>query len=134
MSGSSLAELQKAVYTALDGDATLSALISAVHDHAPQEPVFPYVQIGHTTTIPWDDKSKDGQEHTITIHSWSQYEGHLELKQVMDAVRDVLHNGALSVTEQNVVLIRCEFEEPLLDPDSITHHGVQRFRVITEEA
>lgn len=134
MAGGSFAALQEALYDKLAGDATLSGLISGVRDYAPHEVVFPYVQIGHITSVPWDAKDFDGEEQTVTIHSWSQYAGSKEVKQIMDRVRDLLHKGTISVTGHSVILIRCEFSEVMKDPDSITHHGVQRFRIITEEA
>lgn len=137
-------EAQKAVYTALRTVAGLIALIgdgnsperARVYDNVPQgvwsdaSQSFPgYVTVGDATAAEAGTKTTDAQELTITIHTWSRYNGKKELKQIMAAVYAALHDASLSVTGGSVVNLRWEFAESFLDPDGQTRHGVQRFRM-----
>lgn len=133
MSVSAETALQQAIYTALTGNASLMAAITGVHDSVGEATGFPYVTIGDGTAIPWDTKTSDGQEHTVTIHTWTQYRGRKQTKEIMDLVYSVLHNSALTVVGHQTVLCQFDFSETLKDPDGVTHHGVQRFRVLTED-
>ena len=129
--------LQQAVFAALSGDAALQTLIgnpARVYDHVPQDSPFPYVVVGEATTRPFDTKTEDGMEQTLTIHSWSRYRGFSETKQIMGAIVDALDQQALSVTGHELVLLRFEFSDSFLDEDGLTRHGVQRIRALTEEA
>ena len=47
---------------------------------------------------------------------------------------DALDRQALSLTGHNLVLLRFEFSQAMLDPDGLTRHGVQRFRALTQAA
>jgi hypothetical protein len=40
--------------------------------------------------------------------------------------------ATLSMTTQRMVLMRHVFATVIPDPDGITYHGVQRFRVLTQ--
>lgn len=135
MTVSSHTDLQGALFATLSGAIFLNAAEVPVYDYVPHEATnFPYINLGEIEVLPWDTKNKDGQEHLVTIHSWSQYRGYKELKDVMDGVRNLLHHSNITVSRHQVVLIRCDFEQTMLDPDNITRHGVQRFRVLTMEA
>ncbi len=133
MSGDSSLELQKAIYDVLRLDATLGTRVSGVFDFVPQDTKYPYVVVGETTVEAWDTKGTDGADHTVTIHSWSQYGGFKEVKEIMEDVVRLLHNITLAVTGHDFVLIQWEFGQVLRDPDTVTSHGVQRFRTLTQE-
>lgn len=133
MSQSAEAALQKAVYDALVGNVALMARVTAVKDWVPNAQGYPYVSIGESTAIPFDTQTTDGQEHTITIHTWVQGQGRKECKEIMSLIYEALHRASLSVTGHQSILCMQVFSEVLKDPDGITHHGVQRFRVITED-
>lgn len=124
--------LQQAVYTRLTGYGDLTALIDAVYDHVPQNPTFPYVQIGDETAVPFDTHDSIGSEATITIHSWSRYRGKKETKQIQREIYNALHRHALSVSGVTTVDCQWEFADSFIDDDGLTRHGVQRFRVILD--
>lgn len=125
--------LQQAVYAALAGDATLTALAAGgVHDHVPQDQPFPFVQIGEATVRDWSAKTFDGAEHTLTIHAWARGRGRKGVKEIMARIHEVLHNAALAVTGHTLVLLRFEFADAMEDPDGLTYHGVTRFRAVTQ--
>jgi hypothetical protein len=126
-------QLQKAVYNALTANSALMAVISGVYDWVPETAAYPLVSIGSGRSIPFDTCTSNGQEHVIEVHVWSQKQGRKEAKDVQSLVYNVLHKAALSVTGHQAILCLQEFSEVTKDPDGYTHHGVQRFRVITED-
>lgn len=134
MSEAADASLQQAVFAKLTSDAGLMAEVGErIYDFVPQTATFPYVRIGDGTSIDWDTVTSNGQEHTVTVHTWSQYLGRKEVKEIMGLIYGVLHHANLSPVGHQAVLIYQEFSEVMQDPDGVTHHGVQRFRVLTEE-
>jgi hypothetical protein len=146
---SAAVEIQRAIYNALRNDASVAGLLAvdpnagsptmpAVFDHVPQSATpeaatsFPYVALGATTEGEFDTDDQVGRETTFTIHTWSRKRGLNELKQVMDAIKSMLHNGTLTVSGETFVFCYQDFAETMLDPDGMTRHGVQRFRIVTQ--
>ena len=140
--------IQQSIYSALRANANLSALLakdinnknnSAIYDNVPEsvdsgnDSVFPYVTIGDDTFLEWDTDNSVGKEGTLTIHSWSRYRGRKEVKEIQGAIYDVLHLSNLNITGYYSVLMLSEYSETLVDPDGLTRHGVQRFRLIVEK-
>ncbi len=132
MSNDPANEMQTAIYTALQAETALTSLVSTrIYDNVPQETVYPYVELGEATYQDMGSQTFLGMDGTLTIHSWSQYAGRKQVMQIMEAIYDRLHQGSLTMTGHSLVICRFEFAEIVKDPDGITHHGVQRFRVIT---
>lgn len=124
--------IQVAVRTRLLATSSLFLIVSdRVYDDVPQDTVFPYVVIGDDTSIPWDQDCKTGADTTLTIHAWSRYSGRKEVKDMLQAIYNGLHNFELNVTGGHNVLCQAEYEETFLDPDGATRHGVIRFRLLT---
>ena len=127
-------DLFTAIYSALDGNAALTALIGEhrVFDTPKAGLAPPYVVIGDETANDFGSSAGDAQEHTITVHTWSEKPSTLQCKQIMSAIRVALHTVALSLSGGSLVNLRQEFKETFRDPDGVSHHGVQRFRALTE--
>lgn len=132
-------QIQQAVFGRLSAVTALTALLgrsSAIYDYVPQELAdddagFPYVVIGDIESSEFDADDRQGQDSTITIHTFSRYRGKRECALIMAQVYQALHRFALTVTGINSV--DCQWDglsQVLLDPDGQTRHGVQRFRVI----
>ncbi|MDA0780675.1 MAG: DUF3168 domain-containing protein [Rickettsiales bacterium] len=132
MTGYASWDMQKALYDALTGDATLTGLITGVYDHVEQETAFPYVTIGESSINAFDTKDTDGMEHILTINSWSRKRGRKEIKQIHAEIYRILQNQNISISNQHIILIQFDFEEIYLDPDGLTYHGVLRFRCLTQ--
>lgn len=131
----SLYAVQAAVKAKLLADATFTASAGTrVYDHVPDQATFPYVTIGESTAIPFDTKDLTGMEQTVTLHVWSRYRGRKEAKEIMKAMYDVLNRGTLSVSGHSFHDCLFEFADTFEDPDGLTYHGVQRFRVTTQES
>ena len=117
-------QLQKAVFSAL------STLSVPVYDDVPSTASLPYVVIGDDTMA--DDNTNDfvGYQATVTIHAWSEYKGRAQVKQIQDEINSLLDRKKLSIVGYNSVTCYQEYSESTLDPDGITRHGVQRYRVV----
>ena len=131
--------VQTAIYSKLTGDATLMALIDAVHDQVPEDATFPYVTIGGDTAVDFGTKSEQGQELTLTLIAWSRTHGRKEVKDILARIYTLLHETELSVglespNEFAHILTRNEFEETFRDPDGLTQQGVARYRIIVQDA
>lgn len=125
-------ELQQEILEELKADAAVAALVQTrVYDYVPSGTTYPYIAIGDDTLRDLGAHTFKGMEATINIHSWSRYEGRKQVKQMMEAIYDRLHEGELTLSGHTMVFCRFEFAEVMKDPDGSTHHGIQRFRVIT---
>ena len=133
-------QLQLGIYTALNDDTALSALIVGVYDNPSQagdpgdDTAFPYVTISDGTSTPWDTDTDRGDEAIAQVHVWSRASNALQVKQIQDAIYGVLHRGTISISGS--VFIGSDYITQTVqrDPDVITRHGVQEFRIIYEEA
>lgn len=126
-------ELYSALYATLAGHAPLTALIGAghVYDIVPAGAPCPYVVIGDETAIDRGASQVDAQEHTVTVHVWSEAASTLPCKRIQAAVRAALHEQVLALSAGTLCLLRCEFKETMRDPDGVSVHGVLRFRAVT---
>ena len=129
-------DLQRAVYSALAGDATLVALLGGPHvyDDVPQKAAFPFVTIGRSELRDWSTGTDPGTEHQLTMHVWSRVAGRREVHEILGALADILHEATLSLTDHILVNLRQDFSEVRRDPDGETYHGIMRLRAVTEPA
>lgn len=92
-----------------------------------------YIVIGNDTFIEWDTDDRTGFEATLVIHTWdttSANRSFLPIKDVMGDIYGLLHRAEFGIVGYNPIGLDFEFSETFLDPDGLTRHGVQRFRVI----
>lgn len=134
------ANVQAAVYQRLANYQPLEAIITngggdapGIYDEVPNSVRPPYVVIGDSVLEPFDTDDVVGTDALVELHTWSTYRGRLEVKQMQDAIYDALHRHNLSITDAHTVMVEWEYSETELDPDGITRHGVQRFRVVLED-
>ena len=118
-------ELQKSIYTRLNNGASYS-----VFDDVPQDQAKPYIVVGDDTLIEYDSDGNTGFECTITIHTWSDYQGMAQIKTMQGEIYNLLHRAEFSVIGYNLINCTFEFADSFLDSNGVTRHGVQRFRVI----
>ena len=126
--------LQQSIFTKITSgtltDVAGTSITTKVFDDVPEGTSYPYVIIGEETATNFGTKDKDANEHTLTIHVWSQYRGRKEIKNIMSQIYTILHNTDITVSGASLVNISHEFEQTLLEADGITRHGVMRFRVV----
>lgn len=131
------AELQKAIFAALGGNAALAALLGGqrIYDHAPANVPFPYVTFGQTSIFDWSTGTESGTEQLFTLHVWSKAKGKKEALEIMEVARAELDSAELSLGgDQHLVNLRLEFAEARYNEDLAVHHGLLRFRAVTEVA
>ena len=134
MSGDGDWELQRAVFAALSADAGLRALIGdppRIYDDAPIDGAFPFLAIGQTRTVDWPG-AEQGVEHELSLYAWSRYGGRKEIKEIMSAVYDVLHDGDLTLTTRRLINLRFVFGDVFRKQDGETFQGLMRYRAVTE--
>ncbi|MEM9494845.1 MAG: DUF3168 domain-containing protein [Pseudomonadota bacterium] len=126
--------LQRAIYQELSNDAGLGAYIGAparIFDHPPDGAGLPYIVIGAGRASDWKGVDR-GVEHDVRLHVYSRYAGRREIKEIMSAVYDALHEAAFAVDGHRLVNIRCIFSDALRRTDGETYEGVMRFRAMTQ--
>jgi hypothetical protein len=129
------AELQRALFEALNNDASLSAALGGakLFDHAPSNVTFPYMTFGRTSVYDWATGMENDAEQLFTLHVWSKSDGKNETLDVMDLVSARLKDAALALDEHRRVNLRLEFSEARYDEDLSAYHGLLRFRAMIEE-
>lgn len=129
MSGSAFWPLQQAVLSRLKADAALMGRISGVFDAVKPDKPFPYVTIGEATAIPYRSMQQFGEECTITLHIWSQYNGFKEAAEILDRLNRILADTVFSVPGWEMTACYYDFSETLRDPDGVTRHIPVRYRI-----
>lgn len=124
-----IVEVQAAIYSKVSGIAGLGA---GVYDHAPQGSTsYPYVIIDPMDTS--DDSTITETEAMIgqfNIHVWSKQKSSLEAATIQKKIYDALHLAEdLDPSPYGVSIILQESSNILRDPDGITRHGVQTYRI-----
>lgn len=126
-------EVQKALYTAL------TALSLRVYDAAPQAAdgastaTFPYVEIGAIVFAEFDTAREAGFDFIARIHTRSRSGSMAEAKGIQGQIYARLHNGALTVTAQNTILIQRQTSDCTRVSDG-SFHGVCEYRGLIETA
>jgi hypothetical protein len=127
--------LQKATFAALSASAAVQAVLgnpARIYDHVPPGAVFPYLTLGEIEIEDWSSKSSRGFAAILTSHVFSRGRGRKEARAILEAVRAVLDNAALTLDDHVLVALRFQMAETLLDEDGLTYHGVARYRAMIE--
>lgn len=133
----SLITVQQAIYELFVNDTELMATVTGVFDTLPDDQPYPFITIGDFTTVDESTVEISGMNLTLTIHTWDEGESRLRLKQLMAQIVNLVHHAELedlgSPQIHNIVNVSFEFSTLFKDPDGVTLHGVQRFRIVTDE-
>lgn len=121
--------LQAGLYSLLTGDATLMAMIGGVFDAVPDNQPCPYVTIGEVESADWSTFGKSGESFVLTLHVWSESKGKKEAQTIQNRLDTLVHRGTISVSGFTFVSAIREMATVMQDPDGVTWHGVQRFRI-----
>jgi hypothetical protein len=126
------AELQKALFAALDG-ATLAG--GNVFDQVPESNPFPRITIGDEQVIDDSNTCQNGWQVFPDVHCWSRPDSgsKIEVKtlaaQVVTAVEAIA-----SIAGFSLVSIKHETTRFFRDPDGLTEHAVVSFRALVDPA
>ncbi len=126
--------LQKAIYAWLMADAALKAEIgdpARIYDDPPAEAAFPYLTLGESRARALAGV-EGAVEHEVRLYAYSKYAGRLEIKRIMGAVHDALHDAPLMPQDHQLVSIRFVFNDAFRRNDGETYQAVSRFRAVTQ--
>jgi hypothetical protein len=127
---------QTMVFGALNGNLTGCTVFDSppfLPEGAPST-TFPYCVIGNDTARAWDTDDTRGAEITLTLHFWSRAQGFKEVKALMDQAYGLVNRATLTASGYDVIDCLFEFSDAMDDPDGVTKHGVQRYRLTITEA
>lgn len=131
---STFGDIQTAVYTLLDGDATLGGLVTGVFaPRAPEDQTKPYVVIGEAYATARNSHDRYGRRTSATIHVWDDQPTLTRITSILNRITQLLDHQSLTVSNQDVVLVHHEFEQVMGDPDPDIQHGVIRLAITTEQ-
>lgn len=127
-------EIQRAVYQHLKASATLKAELgdpARIYDDPPADAVFPFLTLGEARTKDWPG-IEGGLEHELRLHAFSRYAGRREVKGILAAVYDELHDADIAITGHDLINFRFVFSDAFRPQDGETYQGVARFRAVTQ--
>lgn len=124
--------LQAALFAVLSDEFGDTSAPVPVFDHVPQSIAYPYIVIGDGSSVDWGTKDSVGTEQDVQIEVWSRYRGRKEAHQISARIYDRLHEQALSVADQQCVLIRFESEERTREADGQSYRVALRYRALLD--
>jgi hypothetical protein len=129
-------DLMQALFMRLKTDASLSALLGGVGllEQANDKAAFPNVTYGRTSAFDLETGADDDSDQLVTLHIWSKALGEAETRLIMDSIRTRLDGAAFSIGSRGQTRLSLEFAEARYDEDLAVHHGLLRFRALTQEA
>lgn len=125
-------EIQKQVFSKLSTDAGLSAVLTGVFDFIPQNQAFPFVRIGDQDISAFNTQSDNGFQSMMNIHVWHRPEkiGRAEILQIQSMIYELLHRTDFTLTNASVLSMMFDFSNIIVEPDAVTYHGIQRFKLL----
>jgi hypothetical protein len=131
MSDPSLA-IQQAYVARLVAEVT--GVAGRVHDRAPPNVQFPFLQIGDIEVVEDGAECIDATECTITLHIWSRGIGRVQSRELAGAVRAALHEWIPNLTPEGFRCVEHMHRDTrqMADPDGETAHGILTFRILVD--
>jgi len=127
--------LQGALLTYLRGEASLEPLLGTpprVYDEPPAAPEHPYVTLSRAQARVWGGLDGEGLEHALTLTVVSRFGGTEEAKAVVAALRELLHEAALTLQDHKLVNLRATFADTFRAADWRFTYAILRLRAVTE--
>ncbi|MEI9405063.1 DUF3168 domain-containing protein [Mesorhizobium argentiipisi] len=129
-------DLMQALFLRLKTDASLSALLggAGLLEQANDKAAFPNVTYGRTSAFDLETGADNDNHQLVTLHVWSKAQGEAETRLIMDSIKARLDGAALSIGPRGQTRLSLEFAEARYDEDLAVHHGLLRFRALTQES
>ena len=133
-----LFDIQKAIFTTLNNDASLGALLGSLssifeNPRLIEEPAFPYIALSSLSSQKFDTKNTDGTETFLTLNIFSNDGTKETVSAILDRVHALLHRQTLSLETNSFVLCTWDgLADIFIDDsnDAIITQGVIRFKII----
>lgn len=140
-------DVQIAVYNHLASDDTIITLLgensasvnlsNKVFDHVPQDTAYPFVVV---QINPWEDRgsyTKEGLEATLSIHVWYRPgitsvtgRGDKQVQAIQKRIDEILHANQIPISGWKNLIFRRALIDILVEPDNVTRHGIQQFKLL----
>ncbi|MBS7698771.1 MULTISPECIES: DUF3168 domain-containing protein [unclassified Chelatococcus] len=125
--------LQAAAVAALKASPAVTALVvGRVLDRVTDKTAFPYINLSGFQLVQHDADCIDGAEVFFDVHVWSRTVARTESADIAGAVREVLHNATLLLTDAELTELEHRDTRYMRDPDGVTNHAVVTFRALVE--
>ncbi len=126
--GTSIFELQVAVFERLGGDSTIKNAGANVFDgSADPDTSYPYLLIDSWTEVPENRLSQFGRQVTCLLHTYSNYEGVKETALLVGAVQSALEEQVMLLRSWNVTKVAFESTVEYREGNEV-RHSMSRFR------
>jgi hypothetical protein len=136
-------ETQIAVYEALTADSALMVLLGTtvagtqkVFDFVKQASGYPFITL---QINPWEDRGNythEGMQAVLTVHVWYQSgansltgTGNKQVQLIQKRIDELLHKRHLVVAGWSTLVARRSLIDILVEPDNVTRHGIQQFKL-----
>jgi len=137
-------QVQIKIYSTLTADSALMVLLGTtvggtqkVFDFVPDNQAFPFLVM---EINPWQDRGShttEGFEAELWVHTWYQPgvgsftgRGNKQVQLIQSRVDELLHLQELTFTGWNNLLLRRSTVDIITDPDNVTKHGIQKFKLL----
>lgn len=137
-------QVQITVFTLLKADTSLATLLNTtvsgtqkIFDFVPDNTDFPFVVI---ESKPYEDRGSyttEGLQAEISIHTWYQPggsssvsgRGDKQVQLIQSRIDQLLHKQPVTISGWNALILRRSFIDIVVDPDNVTRHGIQKFKL-----
>lgn len=129
------------IYKALAESEELFAVLPGgvpVYQAPPQEDLgetpAAYIELGDTVATAYDTQTSRGVNATVSIHTWTStpHRGPYITKKIQGAVYSALSRKEFYDIKFHIVSVDSLSSRTFPDPDGVSVHGVQEFRVLIE--
>jgi hypothetical protein len=125
--------IQAGIFSLLDSDGTLGALINGVYDGVPEDAEPAYVVIGEMTATVDGTHEGEGRQTTAVLNTWTRAESHRPGNTIGARIVALLWHRHANldplVTGHKVWRVEHEFSQTLIDPQPGIRQRVDRFRI-----
>ena len=128
-------DLMQALFLRLKTDASLSALLggAGLLERVSDKAAFPYVTYGRTSAFNLESGADNDNDQLVTFHVWSKTQSNSETLLIMESIKTRLDGAAFSIGSRGQTRLSLEFAESRHDEDLAVHHGLLRFRALTQD-
>lgn len=128
-------DLMQALFLRLKTDESLTTLLggAGLLERASDKAAFPHVTYGRTSAFDLETGADNDNDQLVTLHVWSKAQDAVETRLIMDSIKARLQGAALAIGPRGQTRLSLEFDEARYDEDLAVHHGLLRFRALTQE-
>lgn len=96
---------------------------------------YPYIAYTSNTALPWNTKTENGMDVTITLSVFSRTGSRKECATILSRIYDLLHDASLTLENNSSIFCLHDGLTEIIRNDNdegILYQGVIRFRILTQ--